>query len=115
MLHIHRHWHVTEQDHTADELVEMLDGRSWTLCTGFRCGAVLWLCDATSPDAVQEYAIVRESDLVQVETVTVSWCTREQLRRFAASFSADPCSGFIMERLRHEQISSAHEPCVHCR
>jgi hypothetical protein len=38
------------------------------------------LNDAFSPDGAQEYAIVRESDMAQIESFTISWMTREEIK-----------------------------------
>ena len=47
----------------------------------------LWLNDSTSPDAVQEYAVVRcpvspDGEYRQVESITVGWCNRQELLNY---------------------------------
>jgi hypothetical protein len=79
MLHNHRRWCVTPAE-SPDALARQLTEQSWTCCTGFRLENYLWLNDSTSPDAAQEFAVVRLSDqdrsAVQIESITFSWCTR---------------------------------------
>ena len=86
MFHDKRCWSVGPVA-SAAELTEWLCERSWCCCTGFELGNYLWLNDATSEDGAQEYAVVRkptEDDPVyrQVESITVSWCKREELLQF---------------------------------
>lgn len=81
MMHRSRTFKVV--DVSAEQLVASLSEPAWTLCTAFRCGAYLWLNDATHEDGAAEYAVVRESDMAQVESITASWCTREQLLKYA--------------------------------
>ena len=76
MLHDRRTFQVVTVP-TADELAERLVEHTWTACTGFRLGELLLLNDSTSEDGAQEYAVLRGSR--QVESLTVSWCTRERL------------------------------------
>lgn len=87
MWHKQRRFQITDVL-TDDELAEKLREHTWTLCTGFRFGASLWLNDSFSEDSAQEYAVVREADGAQLETITVSWCTAEALRTYAARFAA---------------------------
>lgn len=69
MLHTTRRWNVITLGPL--QLAHRLANNSWTLCTGFRCEGLLWLNDSTSEDAVQEYAVVRESDGKQIESITI--------------------------------------------
>jgi len=55
----------------AGELAERLDDTTWTLCTGFRIGDVLFVNDSTGPDGAQEYAALDEQG--QFESITFSW------------------------------------------
>ena len=70
-------------DVSAEQLVGCLSEHTWILCTAFRCGPNLWLNDATHEDGAAEYAVFRESDMAQVESITTSWCTREQLLKYS--------------------------------
>ena len=59
---------------TVEELAGKLTETTWTLCTGFRFQRLLFLNDSSSEDAAQEYAVIRESDMCQLESITFSWC-----------------------------------------
>ena len=86
MMHFDRHWCVSAID-TVEELAEKLSRYSWCCCTGFECQGLLWLNDATGPDGAQEYAVVRiptadDPHFRQIESITVSWCTPQQLQQY---------------------------------
>lgn len=74
MMNDHRAFRVVDVD-TARELAENLStpGRTWCLCAAFRYKGLLFLNDAFSEDGAQEYAVVRESDNQQIESITFSW------------------------------------------
>ncbi len=57
-----------------EELANMLTRWEWTLCTGFRHRGYLYLNDGDPG----EFAIVREADMAQVESITFGWCSREE-------------------------------------
>jgi hypothetical protein len=76
MLHERRTFQVADVA-TPEELAAKLAEHTWTTCTGFRLGSLLLLNDSTSEDGAQEYAVLRGSR--QVESLTVSWCSREEL------------------------------------
>lgn len=77
MIHAKRPFSITDMA-TAEGLAEKLTKHSWTLCTGFRFGGHLFLNDSFSEDGAVEYAVIRESDGVQVESITFGWCTEAQ-------------------------------------
>lgn len=87
-FHTNRTWGISDVA-TAAELAEMLTQHSWTLCSGFRLGHLLFLNDATSEDGAQEYCVVREADGATVESITMSWCTEERARRLIEDVLAD--------------------------
>ncbi len=79
-FHHKRVWNVADaQD--AETLARDLR-RTRVLCTGFRLGGYLFLNDSTSEDAIQEYAVVRERDLEQVESITFGWCSPENALQY---------------------------------
>lgn len=112
-----RRWQVSDIL-TAEELAGMLTGQDWTLCTGFRFGGYLWLNDATGPDGAQEYAVIRESDHAQVESVTFGWVDSLRglaiIREIAAGAGDEYASayGFIDPRL--VETPAQHGRCGHC-
>ena len=77
MIHHHRTFAVGVVDN-LDELVEKLTDRTWTLCTCFEYQGLLLANDSFSEDGAQEYAVYKEGR--QIESLTVSWMTRERLR-----------------------------------
>lgn len=74
MMNDHRAYRIVDVN-TARELAENLStpGRTWCLCAAFRYKGLLFLNDAFSEDGAQEYAVVRESDNQQIESITFSW------------------------------------------
>ena len=77
MLHHHRRFAVTVVT-SMEDLTEKLTQHTWTLCTCFEYQRLLLANDSFSPDGAQEYAVYREAR--QVESLTVSWMTRERLQ-----------------------------------
>lgn len=72
---------------TAQELARMLTERTWTLCSGFYIQGhpdVLFLNDATCEDGAGEYGVIRliGTQHVQVESITMSWCSVEKALRY---------------------------------
>lgn len=100
---------------TEDELAVTLRAHTWTLCTGFRFGASLWLNDSFSEDSVQEYAVVREADGAQLETITVSWCSAEELRTHASRLAVGTAVPSLLVPARVELQPHSVEPCDLCR
>ncbi len=96
MLHKNRIWCVVPVE-TAEELAEKLTQYSWCCCNGFELDNYLWLNDATGADAAQEYACVRKPTAEdphyrQVESITASWCTTQQMLRYIHDVQNDSTS-----------------------
>ncbi len=100
MLHRRRRFSVADVA-SAEELATTLTEHVWTLCTGFRFGGYLYLNDSLSPDGAQEYAVVRESDRIQVESITFGWCTHDRALRHIENIAAG---------LRHENYGRVANP-----
>ena len=109
MMHRSRRFSVANA--SATELATKLKESTWTLCTGWRCGRFLWLNDSFSEDSAQEYAVIRESDMFQVESITVSWCTRERLYEFLVAPGYVEVFGKITNPIDE---SAQHERCALC-
>lgn len=77
MLHQKRTFGVGDVE-TIEDLAEKLTAVTWTLCTGFRFQGLLFLNDSFTEDSAQEYAVIRESDMCQLESITFSWCDKEK-------------------------------------
>ena len=115
MLHKKRVWCIANAT-DAEALARDLK-RAWTLCTGFRLGGYLFLNDSTSEDAVQEYAVVREEDLKQVESITFGWCSLENALQYVQEAVAGKYDGQRVGRsLARTQIQSPeqHGTCSLC-
>ena len=80
MLHKQRRFGVKTYDSLDDLVQALFQYSSWTLCTGFRWRGLLFLNDSTHEDALQEYAVVREADMKQVESLTISWMKPEEFK-----------------------------------
>ena len=85
MFHKHRRWAITQTE-SPEDLAHKLTEHTWTCCTGYELQDYLFLNDATSADGAQEYAIVKKDDgnrrPVQVESITMSWCTYYKALRY---------------------------------
>lgn len=82
MLHHHRRFAVTVVP-SIEELTEKLIEHTWTCCTCFEFQGLLLANDSFSEDGAQEYAVYREAR--QIESLTVSWMTRERLQEVIAA------------------------------
>jgi len=78
---LHDRTHKIEDIADADDLARKLTGTTHAEDQGFRFGRYLWLNDSTSEHAMQEYAVVRERDGLQVESITVTWSKPAELAR----------------------------------
>ncbi len=91
MFSHNRAWMIAEAT-DIDSLAHDLTQKSWTLCQGFRMGGYLFLNDSTSEDGAQEFAVVREDGMQQVESITFGWCSEERaavhlLNTFAGDYN----------------------------
>lgn len=87
MIHKARRYNVADET-SLDDLVAKLTRNSWCLCNGFRIGGLLILNDAFSEDGAQEFAVIRESDGAQLESLTVSWMEPPALHAALAALLA---------------------------
>src|SRR5690349_18421760 len=86
MIHYHRRFGVGVVS-SLDELVEKLTGHTWTLCTCFAYQGLLLANDSFAEDGAQEYAVYKEDR--QIESLTVSWMTRESLHKVISNLFED--------------------------
>ncbi len=95
-MHTKRHWCITPVG-TAKDLAQKITQQSWALCTGFQLQGYLFLNDATSEDAAQEYAAIKvlpKRKYLEVKSITFSWCTPKRalkliLQVLAGEFDAE--------------------------
>lgn len=114
--HTNRHWQITDAPADARAFARKLAGSSWTLCTGFRFGEYLLLNDATGEDGAQEFAVVHEETLVQVESLTVGWMNEARLFEFLADLKIGAVELVRMGTMRRDRIETPdeHGTCPHC-
>lgn len=116
MMHKQRVFSVVSVYHGEDispaSLASLLTRHSWTLCSGFRLGHLLFVNDATSEDGAQEFAVFDERLGKQVESLTCSWIQPDQLQAMILDLLAGAQgveSWGSMPRLDHPAGS-----CHHC-
>lgn len=119
MLHTKRRWGVARCEDTG-ELADKLTEQTWTLCSAFRtAGGTILANDSIREDGLQEYGVLRQDEdgaWRQVESITVSWFGRDQLRLYidqadAGDLDARP----ILDRIAGERLEEPHDTCDLCR
>ena len=85
MIHKTRTYGIAEVA-DAETLAEKLTENSWTLCTGFRLGPLLFLNDSFSEDGAQEWTVVRDG--VEVESITFGWCSYYKALQYICELEA---------------------------
>jgi hypothetical protein len=117
MFHQNRRFVVADIARAGD-LVQKFKGpiQTWTLCTGWRYKGWLWLNDSLSENGAQEYAVVKEADMVQWESITVSWATEEFLRKFIQDLEQGeiegPYYGGVANRIETPEQHGRCELCM---
>jgi hypothetical protein len=76
MVHNKRTFNITKIFEITD-LAYKLTNITWTLCTGFEFQGYLFLNDSFSENGAQEYAVIKISEMIQVESYTFSWMSKE--------------------------------------
>lgn len=119
MFHKNRTWSIAKVE-SVEALAEKLVDCSWTLCTGFELQGYLFVNDSLSEDGAQEFAVVRRPECrhdpwKQVESITFSWCTKEQARRhIERSINGDfDIDGNNVEA--NFEDAEKHTACMLCR
>ncbi len=81
MLHRNRIWSL-QSIGTRELLAYKLAHLSWTSCQAFGLEGYIFANDSTDPEGSQEYAVLKaygnSSHLVQIESVTFSWCSEQR-------------------------------------
>jgi hypothetical protein len=91
MMHDKRLFRIV--DVPQGELPSKLVNHTWTLCSAFRCGPLLFLNDATHEDGAGEYAVIREATGEQIESITFSWCSLEKATEYVNQLLEREVSG----------------------
>lgn len=119
MLHSKRIWSVSIVA-TADDLAQRLVQYTWTGCQAFQLGHYIFANDSTSSDGAQEYAVLRASDvgadLVQIESITFSWCTEAHALALISQILAGECDSFVYTTVSRGrfQAFAEHGVCGLC-
>ncbi len=121
MMHKSRVFQVAERVHgqlysTPGELARLLTEHTWCSCNGFKLDHLLFLNDSTGPDGAQEYAVFDTRIGKQVESLTVSWMTAEELElQYIRPILSGTYGGVepwgALPSLEHPK----GEPCYACR
>jgi hypothetical protein len=104
---------------SPEQLADRLTRFDFTSCTGFECGGLYFLNDSTSPDSIQEYAVIRKSNLEQVESLTVMGlsATKESvlahIKRLVESDELESFTSYCEVERRQIDLSDEHH-CRHC-
>lgn len=122
MLHSKRIWSVTAVE-TPMDLAQKLTQFTWTGCQAMELQGYLFANDSTSPDGAQEYAILKPHEdgreLVQIESITFSWCKEDRALELIEQICAGKFDGFAFEHSRVSrsrfQTPSEHGYCSLCR
>jgi hypothetical protein len=113
MIHHQRVFGVTVIDDLA-ALVEQLTDRTWTLCTCFAYHELLLANDSFSEDGAQEYAVYKDGR--QIESLTVSWMTRESLAEVIQDLLSGAYEELEFRPVQPLQTEPASEhSCALCR
>lgn len=116
MLFKERVWSVTDVK-SAKDLARKLTRHTWPLCTGFRLKWYLFLNDSTSENGAQEYAILKDDTLQQIESITFSWCSEKEALTYVQNIlegrydSSERDSGITRKQL---QTPKEHGVCSYC-
>lgn len=119
MLHSKRIWTLTEVE-TPQELACELTQFAWTGCRAMVLQGYVFANDSTSPNGAQEYAILKPHSsgnaLVQIESITFSWCSEDHALELITRICAGMFDGFEHVRIRRErfQTRAEHRFCNLC-
>ncbi len=92
MFHTKRKWSVGQAESVEDLADKLSGGRTWTSCTAFRLAGYLFVNDQTCEDGAGEWGVLSAANVrVQVESITFSWCDREQALRYIQQCLGGEC------------------------
>ncbi len=119
MLHRNRTWSL-QSIGGRELLAYKLSHLTWTSCQAFGLEGYIFANDSTGPDGAQEYAVLKASkdlnQLVQIESVTFSWCSEER----SLELVKQTCFGDFDHQLFEEiarsrfQTDAEHGRCPFC-
>jgi hypothetical protein len=110
MFHDTRMWGEPAVVDTPAELAEKLTQYTWTLCTAWRLGDLLFLNDSLSEDGAGEWAVVRDGR--QIESITFGWCDQTRALEYITELISGTLAGDY--GAVDPRFHRASEPCRHC-
>lgn len=119
MLHSKRIWSLSAVT-TAEELAHKLVHYTWTGCQSFQLSGYIFANDSTSADGAQEYAVLKrvegEQELLQVESITFSWCDEMQSLALILQIAAGELDSTIYGRVSSSRFQTVaeHGHCPLC-
>ena len=122
MLHADRTW-VLHEVESAAVLAEKLTSMTWCCCQAFTIAGYtqyVWVNDATSPDGIQEYGLVKLRQMkgygTQLDSVTFGWLNeRRALELIEQSVNGEfDQSDWACEVKLTLQTPEEHGTCIHC-
>ena len=120
MLHTNRTYAVQTVP-TLAELADRITRADWCLCQGFEAAdrpGLLVLNDSRSPDALQEYAVVRRTgmgEVLQLDSLTVSWMKTEDVLPTLEDRYGWPDRRALFGPLAVTLENAEGHTCRHCR
>jgi hypothetical protein len=111
MIHTNRRFQVATFPTPEALAAELHRVSTWTLCSAFATGDITLFNDSFSENGAQEYAVFRGDE--QIESLTVSWMTSENLTEILRTLAAGGGIHFATGRPSTEHPTSP-ERCMFC-
>jgi len=96
-------------------LVEKLTSMTWCSCDGFRVrvgdATLILLNDSTSADGVQEYAVFREGQVGQIDSLSVSWMEKPSVEAAIVRCATDTS---VFDAAAVPSLNHPPGACRHC-
>lgn len=111
MVHVRREFRVVNE-RSVNLFVDRLVENTWCLCNGFRYQHLLFLNDSFSVNGAQEFAVFDERDGKEIDSLTVSWMSKDELTQAIARLLKTE----HQESAKHKMPSIVHPEgsCMHC-
>jgi len=123
MMYKNRTWCIYDASElTPEELAEKLTQHTWTTCTAFQRGPVLYLNDSTSEDGAFECAMVstyrcdtgESFSGSQFESVTFGWCTPEKAASYIREYDDEDAVLELCQTQGYNVRGKLHAPGDYC-
>ena len=110
MSHTTRIWGEPVVVDSPAELADKLTNYTWTLCSAWRLGDLLFLNDSLNEDGAGEWAVVRNGH--QIESVTFGWCDKARALEYITALVCGTLTGDY--GAANPKFHPAHERCDLC-